>query len=115
MATSPHPLDSLVGPLRFAAARDFANLATVKSLSTPLAAAIERARVSVPGELVAALEREVVEIDSADVARRKASVGRVLGVLAKAGLAVPGAPAAFPAVVPPSRVPVTSAPTFTRR
>ncbi len=97
MPSSPHPLDSLIGPLRFAAARDFANLATVKSLSTPLAAAIERARVSVPGELVAALEREVVEIDSADVARRKASVGRVLGVLAKAGLAVPGAPAERPA------------------
>jgi ATP-dependent DNA helicase RecG len=91
MPNNPHPLDSLVGPLRFAAARGFANLATVKSLATPLAAAIERARPSVPGELVAALEREVGEIDSTDVARRKASLGRVLGVLAKAGLGVPGA------------------------
>ncbi len=112
MPSSPHPLESLVGPLRFAAARDFANLATVKSLSTPLAAAIERARASVPGEVVTALELEVVEIDSADVARRRASVGRVLGVLAKAGLSVPGAPVdrlpAGPAMSV-SRVPAASA------
>ncbi|MBE2252581.1 MAG: hypothetical protein IAE78_23815, partial [Myxococcus sp.] len=87
-------MDSLVGPLRFAAARDFANLATVKSLSTPLLAAIDRARASVPSELIAALEREVAEIDAVEPPRRRASVGRVLLVLAKAGLEVPGASSA---------------------
>ncbi|MBL8937268.1 MAG: hypothetical protein JNM69_22095, partial [Archangium sp.] len=73
MSSSPHPLDSLVGPLRFAAARDFANLGTVKSLATPLAAAIGRAKASVAPELVAALERELTEIDSSELSRRKAS------------------------------------------
>lgn len=98
MSSSPHPLDSLVGPLRFAAARDFANLSTVKSLATPLAAAIGRAKASVAPELVQALERELSEIDSADLSRRKASVGRVLQVLSKVGLQ-PGVTVAAPAPV----------------
>lgn len=107
MSSSPHPLDSLVGPLRFAAARDFANLGTVKSLATPLAAAIGRAKASVAPELVAALERELTEIDSSELARRKASVGRVLQVLAKVGLqtgvtvAAPASVVSKPVVVKP--------------
>lgn len=108
MSSSPHPLDSLVGPLRFAAARDFANLSTVKSLATPLAAAIGRAKASVAPELVTALERELTEIDSGDLARRKASVGRVLQVLAKVGLQT-GVAVAAPAPAPVVSKPVVAA------
>ncbi len=39
-----HPLAALVGPLRYACARDFLNLAKVKDLRTPLDAALERAK-----------------------------------------------------------------------
>lgn len=109
MSSSPHPLDSLVGPLRFAAARDFANLGTVKSLATPLAAAIGRAKASVAPELVAALERELTEIDSGDLSRRKASVGRVLQVLAKVGLQT-GVAVAAPAPAPVVSKPVVAKP-----
>lgn len=93
MASSPHPLESLLGPLRFAAARDFANLATVKSLATPLSAAIARAAPTVAPELLSALRAELSEIDAPEVARRKASVNRVVSVLQRAGLlvGVPGA------------------------
>ncbi|MBL8924077.1 MAG: ATP-dependent DNA helicase RecG [Myxococcaceae bacterium] len=82
------PLDALVGPLRFAATRDFANLHTVKSLATPLSAAIDRAKGQLAPAVLTALEREVREIDSAEVHRRKASIKRVVEVLATLGIHV---------------------------
>jgi ATP-dependent DNA helicase RecG len=80
----------LLGPLRFAAARDFANLSTVKSLATPLAGAIARASSSLAPELLAALKAELPEVDAPDTLRRRASVTRVLAVLARAGLPTGG-------------------------
>lgn len=83
---SSNPLDALAGPLRFAAARDFANLATVKQLATPLAGAIARARGVIAVDLIAALERELTEIDAPDVSRRRASIGRVLELMRRSGV-----------------------------
>ncbi|MDX2015239.1 MAG: ATP-dependent DNA helicase RecG [Myxococcaceae bacterium] len=94
MSSSPHPLEPLVGPLRFAAARDFANLSTVKSLATPLAGAIARASSSLAPELLDALKAELVEIDAPDPTRRRASVSRVLAVLERAGVTPGAAPGA---------------------
>ena len=70
MSSNPHPLQALVGPLRFASARDFANLKTVKQLAPPLVSAIARARGSVPTEIVSGLERELPEIGRASCRER---------------------------------------------
>jgi ATP-dependent DNA helicase RecG len=85
-------LQSLVGPLRYACARDFANLKAVKDLSTPLRAAMARAQGLISGERLAALQAEVPKIDSGNDSLRRASVARVLAVLTQEGLGVPGAP-----------------------
>jgi ATP-dependent DNA helicase RecG len=86
MSPSPHPLESLVGPLRFASARDFASLGSVKDLRTPLAAALARAKpVLVPAK-VAALEAELRFIDAPVSEARKASIIRVIEVLQSEGV-----------------------------
>ena len=100
MSPSPHPLESLVGPLRFACARDFANLGSVKGLRTTLSAAVERARPSLPRDRLAVLEAELSRIDSSDVEARKAAIRRVAQVLKEEGLSVGvEVPAAQPARV----------------
>ncbi len=100
MSPSPHPLESLVGPLRFACARDFANLGSVKGLRTTLSAAVERARPSLPKDRLAVLEAELSRIDSSEVEARKAAIRRVAQVLRDEGLSVGvEVPAAQPARV----------------
>ncbi len=89
MSPSPHPLDSLLGPLRFAGARDFANLRSVKGLRTTLAAAVERARPTLAKARLAVLEAELERIDSSELEVRKASIRRVGQVLKEEGL-MPG-------------------------
>ena len=86
MSTSAHPLESLVGPLRFASARDFAALGSVKDLKTPLAAALARAKPTLDPSRLASLEAELKFIDAAVPEARKASIRRVLQVLAAEGL-----------------------------
>lgn len=93
MSLNPHPLESLVGPLRFACARDFASLGSLKDLRTPLAAALNRSRKTLPPARVAALEAELSFIDSPVPEARKASIRRVVQVLRDEGLALEGIPA----------------------
>ncbi len=112
MSNSPHPLESLVGPLRYACARDFTNLKAVRDLGTPLRAAMARAQGLISSERLAQLQAEVSKIDVSNEAQRRASVMRVLGVLRDEGLEVPGvagpvAPPAHPvaskAAAPPKK------------
>lgn len=87
MPSSAHPLEVLLGPLRYAAGRDFANLRSLKDLRTPLAAAIERARATLPAPRRLRLEAALQTIDADDLSRRTAIVS-VLEVLREEGLDV---------------------------
>ncbi|MEW6431866.1 MAG: ATP-dependent DNA helicase RecG [Myxococcota bacterium] len=86
MSPGGHPLEPLLGPLRYACARDFANLRAVKDLRAPVAAALERAKGAVPAERLARLERTLPRLDAADEATRKAALCEVLTVLHEEGL-----------------------------
>ncbi len=105
MPSSTHPLDSLVAPLRYACARDFANLRGVRDLKTPLGAALQRARGLLNPVHLEALERAVSVIDSAVGSERRSAVLSVLRVMRDEGLQVdfvtPGLLGAPP---PPSTV-----------
>lgn len=100
MSPSPHPLASLVGPLRFASARDFANLGSVKGLRTTLAAALERSAQQLPPSRRTVLQGALADIDSPVVGDRKSSILKVIQVLREEGLNVPGPPTAAPAPAP---------------
>jgi ATP-dependent DNA helicase RecG len=110
MSTSPHPLETLLGPLRYAAARDFANLRSLKDLRSPLGAAIARARAVVAAPRLQALERALESIDSADEAVRRRTVLSVLSVLRDEGLSVEfvSLPAAPPPAAPAPPAVVTT-------
>ncbi len=95
MSPSPHPLESLLGPLRFASARDFANLSAVKGLRTTLGAAIERSRTQLSAQSIGALEGELAHIDSTEQSLRKACIERLVRVLRHEGLSIE-----LPSVVP---------------
>ena len=117
-----NPLEALAGPLRFAGARDFANLASVKGLRVTLSGAIDRARGVVPADVSAALTRELEHIDSADLSARRESIRRVAGVLATQGITVDGvaparaiAGAPRPAASSVSPAQVTARPTSAKR
>ena len=86
MSPSPHPLETLVGPLRFATARDFANLGAVKGLRTTLVAALTRAKSTLSPARIAALEAELDFIDAPVPEARKASIRRVVKLLHDEGL-----------------------------
>jgi ATP-dependent DNA helicase RecG len=86
----------LLGPVRFASARDFANLRALKDLRTPLAAAIARGRGHLAPAHLAALEAELTHVDAADEEARKASLRRLAGVLVATGLRVEGLPSPKP-------------------
>ena len=104
MSPSSHPLESLAGPLRFACARDFANLGSIKGLRLTLAAALERAKGKVSAERLSALQAELDLIDSPAIAARKASISRVVQSLRDEGVQVEGAPTA-PSALSPTRPP----------
>ena len=108
MPTSPHPLESLLGPLRYAASRDFANLRSLKDLRSPLGAAITRARASLAADRLGALEKALGIIDSSDEQVRRRAVLAVLAVLRDEGLtvdfaSVPATSVALPMPAPVSR------------
>ncbi|MBL8912666.1 MAG: ATP-dependent DNA helicase RecG [Archangium sp.] len=107
MPSSPHPLDALVGPIRYASARGFANLANVKDLRPHLAAAIDRARGKLDPSRLSTLEQQLGAIDSDQLAPRRAAVSAVVAVLAAEGFALE-AGAAPPPAPPPPRAPVSS-------
>lgn len=90
MSSSAHPLESLLGPLRYASARDFANLNGVRDLSTVLRAAVAQAKGVIAPQRLEQLQAEIEYVDSSDEPRRKASVLRVLEVLRAEGLEVSG-------------------------
>ena len=130
MSSSPHPLESLLGPLRYACARDFANLKAVKDLGTPLRAAMARAQGLISAPRLAQLEAEVPSIDASNETQRRASVLRVIAALNAEGLHVPGlegqvetprtqavetATASPPATKPPAFKPPPRPPPKTKR
>ncbi|MCC6336056.1 MAG: ATP-dependent DNA helicase RecG [Myxococcales bacterium] len=113
MSASAHPLEALLGPLRYACARDFANLHAVKDLRTPVSAAVERARGQLRLDRLARLDAALPRIDSADDQVRRAALFEVIAVLREEGLgadlpvAPPEAspkppPAPSPKVLPPA-------------
>ncbi|ATB47742.1 ATP-dependent DNA helicase RecG [Corallococcus macrosporus] len=83
-----HPLASLVGPLRYVCQRDFAMLATVKSLRPVL----ERALAGASGVDARALEHlraALPDVDHAMPERRKAALRRVVAGLKVSGVELP--------------------------
>ncbi|WP_228557818.1 ATP-dependent DNA helicase RecG [Myxococcus sp. AB056] len=83
-----HPLASLVGPLRYVCQRDFAMLATVKSLRPVL----ERALAGASGVDARALDHlraALPDVDHAMPERRKAALRRVVAGLKVSGLELP--------------------------
>ncbi len=92
---SSSALESLVGPLKYASAKGFANLHAVKGLKPLLEAALERARNElIEPAFLNALAVEIPRVDAADEATRRDAIVKVSTVLARLGLAVevPGTP-----------------------
>jgi ATP-dependent DNA helicase RecG len=99
-AANAGSLAALVGPIKYASAKGFANLHAVKGLKPLLEGAVAKARAEgVDAAALEVLEREAQQVDATDVAARKAAVTRVGQTLAALGL-----PVGFEAVTPPSRV-----------
>ena len=107
-----HPLDSLVGPLRYACQRDFAQLGKVKNLRGLLERAVTAARLGgVAPEHVAGLSAEVERVDSPGE-ERKASLRRVVVTLHVAGVPLPDELAAIatqPEAAAPAPAPAPAA------
>jgi ATP-dependent DNA helicase RecG len=99
MSASGHPLEPLLGPLRYACARDFANLHAVKDLRAPLSAAVKRAKGRLSPERIARLDAVLPRVDSPDDAVRKAAILDALAVLREEGLELGPE---FPPAVSPS-------------
>jgi ATP-dependent DNA helicase RecG len=84
-----HPLASLVGPLRYACQRDFAQLSTVRDLR----GLIERALAGASGidsRALSLLRAVLPYVDHPTPERRKAALRRVIAALKLSGLALPG-------------------------
>jgi len=100
VTNASHPFLPLLGPLRYACQRDFAQLATVKQLRAVVeAAASAGERAGVPAKWVAALRAELPQVDLPSQEARKASLVRLLQVLREVGVPVP---AGLPVPLPPS-------------
>ncbi|AKQ66612.1 ATP-dependent DNA helicase RecG [Myxococcus hansupus] len=84
-----HPLASLVGPLRYACQRDFAMLATVKSLRPVLERALAGAS-GVDAKALAHLQAALPYVDHPIPERRKAALRRVVAGLKISGVELPG-------------------------
>ena len=95
MASSSHPLFPLLGPLRYACARDFTNLPAIKTLRPVLAAAV--ARGGVKAATAIALNAQLVAIDDRDPVVRKNAIVKVLQAMRDEGLPVDFLPGAAPA------------------
>ena len=83
-----HPLASLVGPLRYACQRDFAMLATVKSLRPVLERALAGAS-GVDAKALAHLQAALPYVDHPVPERRKAALRRVVAGLKLSGVELP--------------------------
>ena len=88
MPSSPHPLEALIGPIRFACARDFANLAQVKGLQPLVLGALERSRSRLSATRLEALSLGAQHADALDVTVRKKALLAIAGVLVEEGLNV---------------------------
>ncbi len=88
MATSGHPLAALLGPLRYACARDFSNLGSVKQLGTAISGALDRAGDAVKPATLAALRAQLPWVDDRDPAVRKNALQHVLVALRDDGLPI---------------------------
>src|SRR4051812_27485135 len=88
MGTEPHPLAALLGPLRYACARDFLNLASVKQLEPAISGALARAGSSVKPATLAALQAQLKWVDDRDPAVRKNALQHVLFALRDEGLPI---------------------------
>ena len=83
-----HPLASLVGPLRYACQRDFAQLSTVRDLR----GVIERALAGASGvepRALALLRAALPHVDHSLLDQRKAALRRVVAALKMGGVALP--------------------------
>ncbi|HYI02520.1 ATP-dependent DNA helicase RecG, partial [Hyalangium sp.] len=83
-----HPLASLVGPLRYACQRDFAQLTTVRDLR----GVIERALAGASGvepRALSLLRAVLPHVDHPVLDRRKAALRRVVAALKMGGVALP--------------------------
>ncbi|WP_224249892.1 ATP-dependent DNA helicase RecG [Hyalangium gracile] len=83
-----HPLASLVGPLRYACQRDFAQLSTVRDLR----GVIERALAGASGmepRALSLLRAALPHVDHPAIERRKAALRRVVAALKMSGVALP--------------------------
>jgi ATP-dependent DNA helicase RecG len=105
-APTNNPLAALVGPLRYACQRDFAQLAQVKDLRSLLASTLAAGRAAGLAEpLLAALEAELPNIDLPNLQLRRQSVRRVLGLVLAAGQPLPPELQALAQVRPPTVTP----------
>ncbi len=90
MATAPHPLAGLLGPLRYACQRDFAQLPTVKNLRGVLAHALNGASAAgIAEDRLRPLRLELDRVDHPEPEERKGALRRLVGALESAGLSLP--------------------------
>ncbi|MFZ5468461.1 MAG: ATP-dependent DNA helicase RecG [Myxococcota bacterium] len=87
----PHPLESLIGPLRYACQNDFAQLPRVKELRGLLHNALKAARTSgaLDERTLAPFTDELARVDAPQPEERKASLRRLVGCLADVGVPLP--------------------------
>ncbi len=88
MASSSHPLFPLLGPLRYACARDFLNLSAIKELRPAIAGALTRAGTGLKPSTAAALTAQLPLIDDRDLSVRKQALHHVLVALRDEGLPI---------------------------
>ncbi|MBL8953494.1 MAG: hypothetical protein JNK82_22150, partial [Myxococcaceae bacterium] len=94
--SSSTALAALVGPIKYASAKGFANLERVKGLQALVEGAVAKARAEgVDPAALQALEAVTRDLDSADLAARRHAVTQVGEALAALGL-----PAGFEAALP---------------
>jgi ATP-dependent DNA helicase RecG len=90
VVASPHVLQSLVRPLRYACERDFELLEHVRDLGTLLRSAVAAAQAhGLDGAGLAALRAEVEDVDHPQPTLRKASLRRVADALRQLGVTLP--------------------------
>jgi len=81
---------ALLTPLRYACANHFAHLSTVRHLRDSLQLALEVGKQEgLQASLLKALHAELAWVDSPSMEQRKASLLRLLGALAEAGVVLP--------------------------
>jgi len=85
-----HPFATLVAPLRYACEKDFAKLAQLRDLRSPLRSAVAAGRAAgIDGRWTEALDRELDHVDSPSAEERKAALVRIVSHLASAGVPLP--------------------------